>query len=120
MPDRLVRDLFKYKTRTTTPFQCAEGLRLQPIIRDKYVEYQLNHGHYGLCVEEKGVVIDQDNAFLAASVDGEVGDSSNTSRPIRNLELKYKLFPENVVPENNSTTLLVTLATKTKNFCLYN
>lgn len=47
-PDRLVRDLFQYRIRTTTPFQCAEGLRLEPVIKDKYVEYQLNHGHLGL------------------------------------------------------------------------
>ena len=46
-PDRLVRDLFQYRIRTT-PFQCAEGLRLDPVIKDKYVEYQLNHGHLGL------------------------------------------------------------------------
>ena len=116
-PDRLVRDLFQYRARTTTPFQCAEGLRLEPVIKDKYVEYQLNHGHLGLCVEEKGVVIDQDNAFLAASVDGEVHDPSNTGYPVGNLEMKYKLFPEKVDPENN-IRLLVTLATKTKNFCL--
>ena len=37
-PDRLVRDLFQYRTRTTTPFQCAKGLRLEPVIKDKYVE----------------------------------------------------------------------------------
>ena len=116
-PDRLVRDLFQYRTRTTTPFQCAEGLRLEPVIKDKYVEYQLNHGHLGLCVEEKGVVIDQDNAYLAASVDGEVHDPSNTGSPVGNLEMKYKLFPEKIASENN-TRLLVTLATKTKNFCL--
>ena len=47
-PDRLVRDLFQYRIRTTTPFQRAEGLRLEPAIKDKYVEYQLNHGHLGL------------------------------------------------------------------------
>ncbi|XP_044179011.1 uncharacterized protein LOC114971244 [Acropora millepora] len=116
-PDRLVRDLFQYKKRTTTPFQCAEGLRLEPVIKDKYVEYPLNHGHLGLCVEEKGVVIDQDNAFLAASVDGEVHDPSNTGSPVGNLEMKYKLFPEKGDPENN-TRLLVTLATKSKNCCL--
>ena len=73
-PDRLVRDLFQYRTRTTTLFQCAEGLRLEPVIKDKYIEYQLNHGHLGLGIEEKGVVIDLDNACLAASVDGEVHD----------------------------------------------
>ena len=87
------------------------------MIKDKYVEYQLNHGHLGVWVEEKGVVIDQDNAFLATSVDGEVHDPSNTGSPVGNLEMKYKLFPEKVDPENN-TRLLVTLATKTKNFCL--
>ena len=48
-PDRLVRDLFQYKTKTTTPFQCAE--------------YQHDHGHDGLSVDEKGLVIDQENAF---------------------------------------------------------
>ena len=32
-PDHLVRDLLQYRTRTTTPFQCAEGLRLEPLIR---------------------------------------------------------------------------------------
>ena len=72
---RLVRDLFQYRARTTTPFQCAEGLRLEPVIKDKYVEYQLNHGHLGLCVAEKGVVVDQDNALWGASVDGEVHDT---------------------------------------------
>ena len=116
-PDRLVRDLFQYRTRTTTPFQCAEGLRLEPVIKDKCVEYQLNHGHLGVCVEEKGVVIDQDNVFLAASVDGEVHYPSNTGSPVGNLEMKYKLSPEKVDPENK-TRLLVTLATKTKNFSL--
>ena len=87
------------------------------MINVKYVEYHLNHGHLGLCIEEKGVVIDQDNAFLAASVDGEEHDPSNTASPVGNLEMKYKLFPEEVDPEN-TTRLLVTLATKTKNFCL--
>ena len=117
-PDRLVRDLFQYKTKTTTPFQCAEGLRLEPVIRQKYVEYQHNHGHYGLCVDEKGLVIDQENAFLAASVDGEVTDPTNTNCPVGNVELKYKLYPDKIVHGNNGTRLLVTLATKTKNFCL--
>ena len=70
-----------------------------------------------LCIEEKGVVIDQENAFLAASVDGEVHDPSNTGSAVGNLEMKYKLFPEKIAPENN-TWLLVTLATKTKNFGL--
>lgn len=97
-----VRDLFQYKTKTTTPFQYAEGLRLEAVNRDKC---QLNHGHYGLCIEDKGVVIEQENAFLAARVDGEVSDPSNTSSPVGNLKLKCKLFPENVVPENNSTRL---------------
>ena len=117
-PDRLVRDLFQYKTKTTTPFQCAEGLRLEPAIRQKYVEYQHNHGHDGLCVNEKGLVIDPENAFLAASVDGEVTDPSNTNYPVGNLELKYKLYPDKIVHENNGTRLLVNLATKTKNCCL--
>ena len=72
-----------------------------------------------LCIEEKGVVIDEENAFLAASVDGEVHDPSNTGSAVGNLEMKYKLFPEEIAPENN-TRLLVTLATKTKNFGLGN
>ena len=50
-PDRLVRDLFQYRTRTTTRFKSAEGFRPEPVIKDKSVEYQLNHGHLGLCVE---------------------------------------------------------------------
>lgn len=54
---------------------------------------------------------------MAASVDGEEHDPSNTASPVGNLEMKYKLFPEEVDPENN-TRLLVTLATKTKNCCL--
>ena len=86
------------------------------VIKDKYVEYQLNHGHLGLCVEE-GVVNDRDNAFLQASVDGEVHDPSNIGSPVGNLEMKCKLFLEKGDPENN-TRLLVTLATKSKNFCL--
>ena len=87
------------------------------MINVKYVEYHLNHGHLGLCIEEKGVVIDQDNAFLAASVDGKVHDPSNTGSPVGNLEMKFKLFPEKAASENN-TRLLVALATKTKSFCL--
>lgn len=100
--DCLVRDLFQSRTRTSIPFQCAEGLRLESVIKDKYGEYQLNHGHLGLCVEEKGVIIDQDNAFLATSVDGEVHGPSNTGSPVGNLDMKYKLFPEKVDPEDNT------------------
>ena len=58
------------------------------MIKDKYVEYQLKHGHLGLCIEEKGIVVDRDNAFLAASVDGEVHDPSNTGSPVGNLAMK--------------------------------
>ena len=72
-----------------------------------------------LCIEEKSVVIDEENAFLAASVDGGVHDPSNTGNPVGNLQMIYKLFPEEIAPENN-TRLLVTLATKTKNFGLGN
>ena len=68
-----------------------------------------------LCIDENGVVIDEENTFLAASIDGEVHDPNNTGSPVGNLEMKYKLFPEKIAPENN-TWLLVTLATKTKNF----
>ena len=72
---------------------------------------------WGSVHRREGVVIDQDNAFLAASIDGEVHDPNNTGSPVGNLEMKYKLFPEKIAPENN-TRLLVTLAPKTKNFCL--
>lgn len=116
--DRLVRDLFQYKTRTATPFQCAEGLRLEPLIREKYVEYQQSQGHKGLCVKEKGFVIDYKNPFLGASVDGEVTDPANTDYPVGNFELKYKVFPAKIHEESNATRLLATLATKTNNFCL--
>lgn len=78
---------------------------------------QLNQGHFRLYIEEKGIVVDQDNAFLAASVDGEVHNSSSTGSPVRYLEMKNKLFPEKLDPKNN-TRLLVTLASKTKKFCL--
>ena len=44
-------------------------------------------------------------------------DPDNTGSPVGNLEMKYKLFPEKIAPENN-TRLLVTLAPKIKNFCL--
>ena len=54
---------------------------------------------------------------MAASIDGEVHDPNNTGSPVGNLEMKYKLFPVKIAPENN-TRLLVTLAPKTKNFCL--
>ena len=54
---------------------------------------------------------------MAASVDGEEHDPSNTASPVGNLEMKYKLFPEKVAPESN-TRLFVTLATKTNNFCV--
>lgn len=116
--DCLVRDLFQCKTRTATPFQCAEGLRLEPLIREKYVEYQQSQGHKGLCVKEKGFVIDYKNPFLGASVDGEVTDPANTDYPVGNLELKCKVFPAKIHEESNATRLLATLATKTNNLCL--
>ena len=86
--------------------------------REKYVEYQQSQEHKGLCVKEKGFVIDYKNPFLAASVDGEVTDPTNTNYPVGNLELKYKVFPVKIYEESNDTRLLATLATKTKNFCL--
>ena len=92
-PGRLVRDLFQYKARLNVPYQCKVGLIMEPVIISKYIEHQNIHGHEGITVKEKGLIIDKENPVLAASVDGEVTDPSNNYHPVGNIEAKYKLFP---------------------------
>ena len=36
-PDCLIRDIFQYNPKGKTPHQCQEGLRLEPIIKEKYI-----------------------------------------------------------------------------------
>ena len=119
-PDRLVRDLFQYKARPNVPYQCKVGLEMESVIISKYIEHQNIHGHEGITVKEKGLIIDKENPVLAASVDGEVTDPSNKYHPVGNIEAKYKLFPSKLKEQvdTKQVQLLKTLAKHTKNFCL--
>ena len=67
-------------------------------------------------MKDKGLVIDNDNPVLSASVDGEVSDPRNKYHPIGNLGAKYKLFPSKLKEQMDTkqTSLLKVLA----NFCL--
>ena len=96
------------------------GLEMEPVIIDKYIHHQENNGHGGITVKDKGLIIDKDNPVLAASVDGEVSDPTNTYHPTGNLEAKYKLFPSKLKEQvdTKQTSLLKVLAKHTKNFCL--
>ena len=51
-PDRMISDIFQYDTGKT-PYQCQEGLRLKPIIKEKYIAKQFENGHIGKKVSEK-------------------------------------------------------------------
>ena len=93
---------------------------MEPVITGKYIQHQENNGHEGITVKDKGLVIAKDNPVLAASVDGEVSDPTNTYHPTGNLEAKYKLFPSKLKEQvdTKQTSLLKVLAKHTKNFCL--
>lgn len=119
-PDRLVRDLFQYKARPNVPYQCKVGLEMEPVIISKYIKHQTIHGHEGITVKEKGLIIDKENPVLAASVDGEVTHPSNKYHPAGNIEAKYKLFQSKLKEQvdTKQVQLLKTLAKHTKNFCL--
>ena len=71
-------------------------------------------------MKEKGLSIDKENSVLAASVDGEVTDSSNKYHPVGNIEAKYKLFPSKLKEQvhKKQVQLLKNLARYTKKFCL--
>ena len=57
-PDRLVSDIFNYKTRTQTPYQCKAGLDMETIIITKYMETKYAYGDSNISVEQRGLVID--------------------------------------------------------------
>ena len=71
-------------------------------------------------MKDKGLVIAKDNPVLAASVDGEVSDQTNTYHPTGNLEAKYKLFPSKLKEQvdTKQTSSLKVLVKHNKNFCL--
>lgn len=117
-PDRLTRDIFQYKTRSAVPAQCAEGLRLEPLIRAKYVAKQQAAGHTGLFVEERGLFIDKTAPLLAASIDGEVNDPTARHGAIGNLEMKYIQFPSKIPQPDGRKELLHIIAENKKNSCL--
>ena len=118
-PDGLLRDIFKYhpKKKTVQPWQCKEGLRLEPIIREKYIAQQRKNGHTGVEVAEKGLLIDKTAPLVAASIDGEVHDPTANHSPTGNLEIKYIQFPINMNTEHGSN-LLSMIAQNVKNSCL--
>ena len=117
-PDRLTRDIFQYKTRSAVPAQCAEGLSLEPLIREKYVAKQQAAGHTGLFVEERGLFIDKTAPLLAASIDGEVNDPTARHGAIGNLEMKYIQFPSKIPQPDGRKELLHIITENKKNFCL--
>ena len=71
-------------------------------------------------MKDKGLVIDNDNPVLSASVDGEVSDPRNKYHPIGNLGAKYKLFPSKLKEQMDTkqTSLLKVLAKHTQEFLL--
>ena len=117
-PDRLTRDIFQYKTRSAVPAQCAEGLRLEPLISAKYVAKQQAAGHTGLFVEERGLFIDKTTPLLAGSIDGEVSDPTARHGAIGNLEMKYIQFPSKIPKPDGRKELLHIIAENKKNSCL--
>ena len=52
--------------------------------------------------------------MLAASVDGEVTESTNKYYPTENIQAKYKLFPSKL---KQRVSLLKNLAEQRTNFC---
>ena len=109
--------MFKYNGRPNILYQCQVGLEMETVIIGKYFQHQGNNGQKD---KDKGLAIDKDNPVLAASVDGEVSDPTNTYHPTGNLEAKYKLFPSKLKEQvdTKQTSLLKVLAKHTKNFCL--
>ena len=87
---------------------------MEPVNTGKYIQHQENNGHEGITVKDKGLVIAKDNPVLAASVDGEVSDPTNTYHPTGNLEASK--LKEQV--DTKQTSLLKVLAKHNKNFCL--
>jgi len=119
-PDRLLREIFQYnKNKTAQLSQCKEGLRLEPIIRDKYIAKQIENGHDGIQVSEKGLIIDQTAPLLAASIDGEVFDPNAKHSSIGNMEIKYVQFPNKLnIEQKQNVNLLTFIASNIKNSCL--
>ena len=104
-PDRLISDIFRYNTGKT-PHQCQEGLRLEPIIKEKYIAKHFANGHIGKKVSEKGLIIDGENPLLTASIDGEVYDpTAKHCSPIGNLELNINNFPADYVQNRKLGTI---------------
>ena len=103
-PDRLISDIFQYNTGKT-PHQCQEGLRLEPIIKEKYIAKHFANGHIGKKVSEKGLIIDGENPLLTASIDGEVYDPTAKHSPVGNLELNINNFPADYVQNRKLGTI---------------
>ena len=118
--DRVVRDVFQYKCGPNIPYHCQVGLKMEAVIIGKYIQHQESNGHGGITVKDKGLVVDEDDPVLDASVDGEVSDPTNKYDPIGNLEAKYKLFPAKLKEQVDTkpTSLLKTFAKHTQNFYL--
>lgn len=55
------------------------GIDMEQSTRDHYVMYQRQNGHPSLEVQSTGLVISQDNPWIAASPDDRVQDPSSTS-----------------------------------------
>ena len=104
----MIRDIFQYNPKGKTPHQCQEGLRLEPIIKEKYIAKQSENGHTGIKVSEKGLIIDRKNPLLAASIDGQVYDPTEKHSLIENLEIKYKQFPSRLCTEQKNWGQLIT------------
>ena len=110
---------FQYNPKDKTPHQCQEGLRLEPIIKEKYIAKQFENSHTGIKVSEKGLIIDRKNPLLAASIDGEVYDPTAKHSPVENLEMKYKKFPSRLCTEQKiEKKLLHFINEETKDSCL--
>ena len=117
-PDRIVRDIFQYKEKRHLPSHCAEGLNLEPVIKEKYIHAQLQNGHAEIAVHQRGLIIDKSCPLLAASIDGEVCDPDARHSATGNIEMKYIVFPQKLHAEEN-VPLLYSVASHIKNACLH-
>ena len=84
------------------------GIDNEQSTRERYVKYQRQNGHPGLAIQSTGLVISQDNPWIAASPDDRVQDPSST--PPSGLA-EYK------TPYSVRTTSILEACSR-KSFCL--
>ena len=83
----------------------------------KYIGKQLETGHTGIKVSEKGLIIHRKSPLLPASINGEVYDPRAKHSPVGNLKMKYKQFPSRLCTQQKiEDNLLHFIAKQAKDF----